>query len=106
MANLITVENGVALLDPATANRVEYFERTLKEFKAAEEDLKKRILAEMEEKNILSLKTRSMTISYVAATDKETFDSKKLREEMPEVFDEYVKMSPVKASVRIRVYDL
>ncbi|MBO7326263.1 MAG: hypothetical protein J6U74_01995 [Clostridia bacterium] len=103
MDGLITLSNGVALLDPTTADRIEDFERTIKEIKEKEDELKQMILAEMEEKNILTIKTETMTISYVAPTDRETLDSKRLKAEKPDLYDEYVKMSPVKANVRIRL---
>lgn len=103
MDGLITLSNGVALLDPATADRIEDFERTIKEIKEKEDELKQKILEEMEEKNILTLKTETMTISYVAPTDRETLDSKRLKAEQPDLYDEYVKMSPVKANVRIKL---
>ena len=100
---LITVSNGVALLDAQTAIRIADFERKMKEIKEAEDALKAAILEEMESKNILSIKTNDMTITYVAPSDRETFDSKKLREEKPDLYDEYVKISPVKSSIRIKL---
>lgn len=103
MDELITVSNGVALLDAQTAIKIANFERKMKEIKEAEDALKTAILEEMESKNILSIKTDDMTISYVAPSDRETFDSKKLREDKPDLYDEYVKISPVKSSIRIKL---
>ena len=39
--------------------------------------------------------------AYVPAGERETFDTKKFREENPEIYDEYVRFSPTKSSVRI-----
>lgn len=100
---LITVSRGVALLDAQTAVRIAEFERKMKEIKAAEDALKAAILEEMESKGIMSIKTDEMTLSYVAGSERETLDSKRLREEEPELYDKYVKMSPVKASIRIKL---
>ena len=83
-------------------NKTSYIEK-MKEIKEAEDALKAAILEEMESKNILSIKTNDMTITYVAPSDRETFDSKKLREEKPDLYDEYVKISPVKSSIRIKL---
>lgn len=100
---LITISQGVALLDAQTAVRIAEFERKAKEIKEAEDNLKKEILEEMEAKGIIKLETEEMTITYVAPTDRETFDSKRLRAENPSLYDEYINISPVKASVRVKL---
>ena len=74
-----------------------------KEIKAKEDELKKAILTEMESKGIIKLETDELTISYVASTDRETFDSKKLRADNPDLYDEYIRMSTVKPSIRIKL---
>lgn len=105
MNNLIIVKDGVAILDPAVADRVAEFERNMKAIKAAEDELKESILKEMEEKGILSIKTEQMTVSYVASADREVFDSKRLRSDNPDLYDQYIKMSPVKSSIRIKLME-
>ena len=79
------------------------FERVVKEFKEKEEELKQKILAEMESKGIVSIKTPELSISYVAPYTKETFDSKTFRKVHPDLYDEYVNISLCKASVRMKV---
>lgn len=106
MNNLIIVNDGVAILDPVTADKIAEFERKMKEIKAAEDALKESILAEMEEKGILSIKTEQMTISYVGGSDRESFDSKKLRADDPDLYDKYVKLTPVKSSIRIKLNEV
>ena len=103
MNDLITIKDGNALLDVETSAKIAEFERKMKEIKEAEDALKQGILKEMEQKGILKVETEEMTIYYVAPTDRETFDSKRFKFDHPDMFDEYVKMSPVKASVRIKV---
>lgn len=102
---LIKVEKGIAILDAETASTVAQIERQMKYLKEQEEALKKVILAEMEAKNIIKIDTPDMTVSYIAQTDRETFDSKKFRNDDPDTYDKYVRMSPVKASIRIKVKD-
>lgn len=100
---LITVSQGVALLDAQTAVRIAEFERKMKEIKEAEDALKTAILEEMEDKDIKSIKTDDMTISYIAASDRESLDTKRLKSENPDIYDAYVKISPVKSSIRIKL---
>ena len=103
MNELITINDGVALLNPETSAKIADFERKMKAIKEAEDELKKSILEEMESKGILKIETDDLIINYIAPTDRETFDSKQFRADHAELFDEYVRMSPVKSSVRVKV---
>ena len=79
------------------------FERQAKEIKAKEDELKQRILEEMESNGILKIETDDLVISYVAPTSRESFDSKAFRKANPDLYDEYVSISSVKASVRMKL---
>lgn len=103
MTELISIQNGTALLDPDIAARIAEFERQAKHIKEQEESLKKTILEEMEAKGIIKVETEDMTVSYIAPTTRETFDSKAFRKAFPDMYDAYVRLSPVKSSVRIKV---
>lgn len=105
MADLIKVENGIAILEPETVAKISAFERSLKRIKAQEDELKALILQEMEAKGILKIEAQEegLTISYVPSYDRESFNSKKFQEEQPDLFDEYVKLTPIKSSVRVSV---
>ena len=100
---LIKIENGISLLDIEVSNKISEFEKQIKELKVQEDEIKRNILNEMEEKGLLKLETDSLIISYVAPTERETFDSKSFRESNPDLYDDYVNFSPVKSSIRIKV---
>lgn len=67
------------------------------------DDMMSKLLEEMERKNIKKIDTPEILINYIEAIDKETFDKGKLKEEHPELYDDYVKFSPVKSSLRVKV---
>ena len=100
---LIKIDNGRGALAQEVINKIADFERKAKEIKDAEDELKERIREEMEAKGIIKIETPDVVINYIAPTDRETFDSKKFRSDNPDLYDEYVRMSPVKASIRIKV---
>ena len=100
---LIKRENNLSILDAETAQKIADFEKAVKEIKEKEDALKKAILEEMEQKGVLKLETDELLLSYVAGTTRETLDSKTLREELPDIYDTYVKISPVKPSIRIKL---
>lgn len=100
---LIKVENGLSILDPETSKNIAEFERQIKDIQEKEKALKEAILEEMKQKNIIKIDTPELSITYVDETYKESFDSKLFREQNPDLYDNYVKMSPVKASLRLKV---
>lgn len=102
---LITASADTALLQPEISKKIADFERQIKEIKKAEDELKEKILEEMENKGLLKVKTDDLAITYVAPADRESFDSKKFREDHADLYDEYIKMTPVKANIRIKVVD-
>lgn len=103
MGELIKIESGTAILDAEAVRKIAEFEDAMKKLNQAEDKLKKEILSEMEEKNILKIENDTMTISYIGATGRETFNSKKFRADNPNLYDEYVTISPVKSSIRIKL---
>ena len=57
----------------------------------------------MENNGVTKFDGDGIKISYVAETTRETFDSKQFKADMPDLYNEYVKFSKVKSSVRIKV---
>lgn len=105
MNDLIVVDNGTPILRAEIASQIAEFERMVKSIEEQEKVLKSAILAEMEDKEILKLETDDVVITYVAPSDRERFDTKTFRAENPLVYDEYVTMSQVRSSIRIKVKD-
>lgn len=101
--DLIKIENNTVLLNPETSKQIASFEKAIKELQEKEKALKESILDEMQKKNIIKVDTEDITITYVAETYKETFDSKLFKEQNPDLYDAFVRISPVKASLRIKV---
>jgi len=101
--SILVYEGENALLNPLVAMRIAEFEHEAQRIKEQEDKLKAAILSEMESKGIIKLENDILSITYVAPTERESFDSKEFHRDCPDLYDEYVKFSPVKASVRIRV---
>lgn len=97
---ILTTDN---LLPIQTENEVVNVIKQLAELKEAEKNLKESLLKEMQKRNIKKIDTPKLTITYVDETTKETFDSKSFREDYRELYDDYVKISDVKAYVKIGV---
>lgn len=91
------------VLNPEISARIAEVERMVKVLKQEEDALKNAILAAMEANGIVKIDTPEVMINYIAETDRETFDTKTFKEENPDIYDAYCKMTPVKASLRIKV---
>ena len=87
MEQLIRIENNNAVLMQSASAKLAEFERQVKAIEAQQKELKKRILEEMEANGILSLDNEDLTITYIAATGRETFDSKSFRKDHPDLYD-------------------
>ena len=57
----------------------------------------------MEQNGVVKIDTDEVLINYVASSNRETFDSKAFKDDFPDLYDNYVKISAVKPSVRIKV---
>jgi hypothetical protein len=100
---LIKIENGLTTLDPTASAELKLIADIIKKLKRRDEEIKKAILEEMENKNILKIDTDKVSISYIASSDRETFDTKNFREKHSDLYDEFVKFTPVKSSIRVKV---
>ena len=71
--------------------------------KKDEQKLMDELKAAMEKYGVVKIETDALSISYVQPTYRESFDSKALKEASPELYDSFVKTSPVAASVRVKL---
>ena len=81
MEELIVVQNDVALLNIDASKTILEIENQIKYLKEKEELIKQVVLEEMERKNILKLEDNSLIINYIAPSNRETFDSRKFKQE-------------------------
>lgn len=100
---IIKVINNVPVLDSEIASQIAEYERKVKLIEEDEKRLKNAILKAMEEHNIVKIDMPELLINYIPEGDREKFESKKFREDHPDLYDEYVSLIPVKAMVRVKV---
>ena len=66
-------------------------------------DMRQAILDAMEANDIDKFDGDLITITRVKATTRTTFDSKRFADAMPKTYAKFLKTSPVKASIRLKV---
>ena len=99
---LVKVENGY-ILDKKSVEEIKEVEKLAKSLKAKQDAIKAELLKVMEDHNSIKFENENLLINYIAPTQRETFDSKQLKDDNPDLYDLYVKLSEVKASVRIKL---
>ena len=98
------------VIDPQIELDLETAELALVAIKEQEEAIKSRVeemraalISEMERQGIYSYKGERMEFSYRAPSDRVTVDSTRLKRELPQIYEQYSKVTKVKASVTIKV---
>lgn len=99
---LVKVENGY-ILDKQSVEEIKEVEKLAKSLKAKQDAIKAELLKVMEDNNIIKFENEDLLINYIGPTQRETFDSKQLKADNPDLYDLYIKLSEVKASVRIKL---
>ena len=100
---LIKIENNIAVANEELINAALEIKFLEEKLKAKKDALTLELLEEMQSKDIKKIETDDVVISYIDEFERETVDSKKLRDEYPDVYDDCIKFSKVKASVRIKI---
>ena len=101
MDGLIKVEHGE--LAQETVEFIKAMEAQKKAFDDKYNAFKAELLKTMEQNCVLKFENDSLRINYVAETQREDFDKKQFENDMPELYDAYVKFTAVKASIRIAI---
>lgn len=99
---LIKVENGY-VLDKGTMDEIKEIEKLSKALKERQDKVRAELQKVMEDNNIIKFESDDIVVNYIAPTTRESFDSKQLKADNPDLYDLYVKLSPVKASIKIKV---
>ena len=102
MNDIIKIENGVAVISPEFLTHMLSVKDQLKMLKEVDDANNEMLLEAMEKNDVIKLENDHVIVNYIAPTDREVFNTKKFKEQCPDVYDAYCTMKPVKASVRVK----
>lgn len=108
MNELVKVNNGEITIAQELVNQIVSFQKESLKMKLIEDDLKAKIKTAMEENGIdkgfnVETEEGSLKVTYRKPTTRTTVDSKKLKEDLPDIYEEYSKTSNVSSSISISV---
>lgn len=105
MNELVTVVDNKITIANDFIKKVMDFEKLKKEIEYQENLLKDQLLKIMPSINKKNVIVDGLAITFTAGTTRKNFDSKRLKEECPDIYKTYLNESPVKPSVSIKVSD-
>ncbi len=73
------------------------------EFEQQNAEMREAMLQAMEKNGVTKFDGDLVSITYVAPTERNTFDSKRFQEERPKTAEKYMRKTSVKASLRIKL---
>lgn len=103
MNNIIERTGSDVMVSEEVCEKIVSLEKQAKEIKRQQDIMKNEILEAMQKNGVIKIDNEFLKIAFVPEHDAEKFDSKKFKEENPDVYDLYAKISKVKPSIRITV---
>lgn len=101
MNELVKVENGEILVAQDFTKAYAEFQKKALEMDLKIKEVKEKIKTAMEKNNKSFYEDDFIKISYRKATTRTSVDSKRLKEELPDIYEEYSKTSNVASSVSV-----
>lgn len=80
-------------------------EKRYKDLTSSRDDLKVKLMALMEQYGITKFDNDDLSITYVAARNGTKFDTTKFKKDHPDLYEQYLKPSSTKTSVRFKTYE-
>lgn len=103
MNNIIERKDSDVALSEEVCEKIVSLEKQAKEIKKQQDSMKAEILGAMQKNGVIKIDNEFLNIAFIPEHATERFDSKKFKEENPDVYDLYAKISKVKPSIRITV---
>ncbi len=101
MKELVEYKDGHILVAQDFTKAYAEFQKQALGMELKVKEVKEKLKTAMEEHNVLSYEDDFIKVNYRKATTKKTIDSKKLKEELPDIYEEYSKTSNVSSSIQV-----
>ncbi len=100
---IVKIENGQIEIAKEFTKQYKEFLKLQLEMDLKMKEVKEKVKQAMEEFNITSFDNDDLTITYRKGTTRKSVDTKRLKEELNDIYQEYLKESPVASSVIVEV---
>lgn len=105
MNNLIVLNDSSVEVESELKKNIFFIEREIKRLENLQNNYKKELIKEIEGRGLdkCTISNELFTLIYKAPTTRESLDSKKLKKDMPEIYNEYIKISNVSSSITTKL---
>lgn len=103
MEELVKIENGEITVAEEIVNKIIEFNKAKKEMEYQEKLLKDGLMEAMNNLGIKKFIINGLSATIKEGSTRTTIDSKRLKEECPDIYEAYSKTSEVKSSITLSV---
>lgn len=103
MEELVKIENGEITVAEEIVNKIIEFNKAKKEIEYQEKLLKDGLMEAMNKLGIKKFIINGLSATIKDGSTRTTIDSKRLKEECPDIYEAYSKTSEVKSSITLSV---
>lgn len=103
MKKLVIVRNGKITISEQFITEWVAFQKEAKEMEEKTKEIKEALKNAMEKYNVSKYENEFIKVTYKSASTRITVDSKKLREDLPGIYEEYSKIVNVSSYVNIDI---
>lgn len=103
MKNLVKVRNGKITISEQFITEWTAFQKEAKEMEEKTKEIKEALKNAMEKYDVSKYENEFIKVTYKSASTRITVDSKKLKEDLPGIYEEYSKIVNVSSYVNIEI---
>lgn len=103
MNEIVKVEEGQVVVAQEIVNKIIEFNKAKKEMEYQEQLLKEGLMEAMNKVGITKFIINGLSATIKSGTTRTSVDSKRLKEECPEIYEAYSKTSEVKPSITLTI---
>lgn len=101
MNELVVIENNEIMVDTETINKIKDFKKIKAQMDLLEKELNKSLKEAMEKVGLKKFIINGLCATIKEGTTRTTVNSKRLKEEVPDIYEAYSKTTPVSSSLTL-----
>lgn len=105
MNSLVKIENNEIIVAKEAVQQIKDFEKLKAEIDLKEKELKQGLKDAMEELGIKKFIVNGLCATIKEATVRKSLDTTRIKNELPDIYEEYLKETPVSSSITLTIAD-
>lgn len=101
MNEMVVIKNNEIIVDATVIEKIKDFKKAKAQMDLVEKELNKSLKEAMEKVGLKKFIVNGLCATIKDGTTRTTVDSKRLKEEAPDIYEEYSKTTPVASSIAL-----